>query len=256
MLEHANRDDAIEFRCEVTIILERELHASVEPGRLRPLDRQRVLLLRERYAHDLDVRDLRQVARETAPAGADVEHLHSRLQVQLRCDEPALVALCGFKRLALIAEVGAGVEQLLVEEQLVERVAEIVVVGDVLLRLADRVRLLEALEAARDATQDKLHRLRAERETVHREQRQECAEPGIGEGHTTVHIRFAGVQFRIEEQLAVEARIGQPHVGRRPRLSAAEDMRLPFRVDDVEGADLHERGQHFRQWKHGVLQSP
>ena len=49
---------------------------------------------------------------------------------------------------SVVEEIGAGILHALVEEEGIEIVAEVVVVRDVLLRLADRVRLLEALEGA------------------------------------------------------------------------------------------------------------
>ena len=64
------------------------------------------------------------------------------------------------RRLVVVEEVGARILHALVEEELVEVVAEVVVVRDVLLRLADRVGLLEALQAARDLAQHLLQRVR------------------------------------------------------------------------------------------------
>ena len=51
-----------------------------------------------------------------------------------------------------------------VEEEFVEVVAEVVVMRHVLLRLADRVRLLEALHPARETLQHILQRIGSERE--------------------------------------------------------------------------------------------
>src|SRR5690606_27093360 len=82
--------------------------------------------------------------------------------------------------------------------------------------------------------------------------RQERAQPRIGEREAPVHISFARVQLRIEEELAIKARIRETHVRARPRLHAAEHMRLALRVDDIERADLHERGKHVGQWEHGT----
>ena len=70
------------------------------------------------------------------------------LEIELGCDQPQLVLLGLLQALVVVEEVGARVLHALIEEQLVEVVAEIVVVRDVLLRLADRIGLLEALQAA------------------------------------------------------------------------------------------------------------
>src|SRR5690606_26938698 len=173
VLEHADRNNAVELRRKLAIVLQRERDAALEACRFGALNGQRELLLRERDTHHFDVGDPSEIARKPAPARADVEHLHAGLQVELGRYEPALVDLRRFERFALVAEIGAGVEELLVEKKLVEGIAEIIVVRDVLLRLADRVRLLKALQASRNSAQHLLHGLRAEREAVDRE---ECEE--------------------------------------------------------------------------------
>ena len=65
----------------------------------------------------------------------------------------SLFACACSRTLVVIEEIGARVLHALIEKQAVEIVSEIVVVRDVLLCLANGVCLLEALEAARDATQ-------------------------------------------------------------------------------------------------------
>ena len=111
---------------------------------------------------------------------------------------------CGcLERIVVMLEVGARVEQPLVQEQAVELVADVVVVGDVLLRPADRVRLLEALELARDTRRAPSAmplgapdgrfwlsdtRLRKSRRL------------GARKRHRAVHVGFAGRKLRIEEQ--------------------------------------------------------
>ena len=160
----------------VAVVEQLEADPVGEPGALRLLVRQRVLLLRQRHAGDVDVLDRREIEREVAPARADIEHLEARLEAELCRDEAQLVALRLLERVGVVDEIGAGVLHALVEEEPVEVVAEVVVVRDVGLRLADLVRLLEALEAARDPPQHLLQRIGAERQPVHREQRQEVAQ--------------------------------------------------------------------------------
>ena len=62
--------------------------------------------------------------------------------VQFGSQQPQLVALRFLKRFIIIAEIGAGVEHVLVQEQLVELIAKIIVMGNILLCLAGPVRLL------------------------------------------------------------------------------------------------------------------
>ena len=52
-------------------------------------------------------------------------------QAELGGEQPQLVALRLLQRLLRLAEIGAGIEHVLVEEEFVEVVAEIIVMGDV-----------------------------------------------------------------------------------------------------------------------------
>ena len=75
MLEHADGDDAVEAPSSRG---SRSIRTG--PGRRGPLSRafsfdERVLLLRERHAGDVDILDRGEIEREIAPARADVEHL-------------------------------------------------------------------------------------------------------------------------------------------------------------------------------------
>ena len=147
VLEHADRDDAVVAVVVLAVVAQFEAHAVRQPGPARLLGRQRVLLARQRDAGDAHVLHRRQVQRQITPAAADVEHLQAGLQVELGGDQPQLVLLGDFQAVVVVEEVGARILHALVEEQRVEVVAEIVVMGDVLARLADRVGLLDALAA-------------------------------------------------------------------------------------------------------------
>src|SRR3546814_19365361 len=86
---------------------------------------------------------------EAAPAGADVEQLQARpVEQQLGRQVPLLVRLRLIQALLAAAEVGAGILAVGVEEEVVELAGKVVVVGDVLLRLADRIILLQAADVA------------------------------------------------------------------------------------------------------------
>ena len=252
VLEHADRYDAVELLPYLAVVAQLEAYPVGQPRLARPLVRQLVLLLGQRDAGDIDLLEACEIERELAPAAADVEHLEAGLEVELGGDQAQLVLLGLLQRFGVVEEVGAGILHPLVEEELVEVVAEVVVVRHVLLRLADRVRLLEALEAARDAAQHLLQGLVAERKPVQREQREEVAQRRILEAHAPVHVGLAGRKLWIEEQLAVERGVGEPHGDLRAR-RAGEDVGLALRIDDLERADAHEGFEHVRQGKHGLL---
>ena len=88
----------------------------------------RELLLRQRDAGDLDVAVLGEIEAEPAPAGADVEHPLSRLERELGGDVALLGELRVLQRRDAVLEVGAGILQVVVEEERIEPPVEIVVV--------------------------------------------------------------------------------------------------------------------------------
>ena len=205
-----------------------------------------MLLLGQRDAGHVDVLDLREIEGHVAPAAADVEDLQAGPERELGRDQPELVLLRLLQALAIVEEVGAGVLHPSVEEQLVERVAEVVVVRHVLLRLADGVRLLEALEHQRHAPQHLLHRVGAKGKPVDGEQGEEVPQRRVLEAEPAVHIGLARMQLGIEEQLAVERAVGEPHGDARAARRAGEHVGAAVRVDDFERARTHERFQHVR----------
>ncbi len=117
MLEHAHRDDGVERAFDVAVVLEQETRAIRQAAILGALVGDGVLLLRKRHAGDLDTAAVGEVEAEPAPAAADVEHLHPRLERQLRRD----VALLGkLRRLEVglaVLEIGAGILLVAVEEE-------------------------------------------------------------------------------------------------------------------------------------------
>src|SRR6187397_2789797 len=73
MLEHSDRDDAVEGAVNLAVVHQPELGPAAEAALGRPLHRQRMLLLRQRHADDLGAADLSQIERKPAPARADIE---------------------------------------------------------------------------------------------------------------------------------------------------------------------------------------
>ena len=80
-----------------------------------------------------------QVEREAAPAAADVEHAAVRLDEKLGRDQPLLGELRLLERAVRALEVGAAVLLVGIEEQLVQPMVEIVVMGDVAARAPEVV---------------------------------------------------------------------------------------------------------------------
>src|ERR1700682_3972882 len=74
MLEHPDRDDAVEIFREVAIILQTELDLVGQSFFARAHLRERVLLLGKRDPGDARAANVREVKRQPTPAAADIEH--------------------------------------------------------------------------------------------------------------------------------------------------------------------------------------
>ena len=95
MLEHADRDDAVELPSHLAIVLELEVHSAAEALLGGALVRDLELLGAERHAGDVAVGELGEVEPEPAPARADIEHALAGLDGELG----GKVALLGELRL-------------------------------------------------------------------------------------------------------------------------------------------------------------
>ena len=83
VLEHANRNDAIELLGQLTIVAQLEAYPVAEPGLPRLIVGEHVLLSRQGNASDVDILQARKVEGKVTPAAADVEHPQSRLEIEL-----------------------------------------------------------------------------------------------------------------------------------------------------------------------------
>ena len=90
------------------------------------------LVARQRDAGRVDAVALGGPEQQPAPTAADVEETLARRQPELPADMVELLRLRGVQRVVVAAEVRARVHHALVEPQPVERVADVVVVLDVL----------------------------------------------------------------------------------------------------------------------------
>ena len=134
-LEHADGGDGVETLGFQIIVVD-DLHAHLvgEAARGDLFARQRRLLHRESDAQSLNAIMLRRMADQRAPAAADVQMPRARLEAQFAADHVELVELGLVDVIMEIGGViGAGIDHLLVEEELIEGVRHVVVMGDILL---------------------------------------------------------------------------------------------------------------------------
>ena len=132
LLEHADRGDLVELAFHLRKVLQDDLDPLLQAEARHLLARQRRLFLGQRHAGRLDAVMLRGMADQRAPAAADVEEAIARLQPQLAADHVELVRLRAGEIVVPVGlKVGAGIDHLGIEEEPVERVRDVVVVGDV-----------------------------------------------------------------------------------------------------------------------------
>ena len=137
MFDHADRGDGIECSVDLAIVDDDDLRPPIQARLGDSLLGQQRLWLGQGDAKGMDAEPLGGVDNERAPAAADVEEPLTRPQVELPADEVELAALgpvelrVGERGVAVgLLEVGAGVDEVGVEEQPVEVVADVVVVAD------------------------------------------------------------------------------------------------------------------------------
>ena len=121
VFKHAQADDAVKALAQASVVHEAKGHRQA----LAQLAAQRRLLGRDGHARAADAVAFGGVLHEAAPAAANVEHMHARLQAQLLADEFQLVLL-GFVQVAGAFPEGAGVGHATVEHGRVKCIAQVV----------------------------------------------------------------------------------------------------------------------------------
>ncbi len=116
MLEHADRDNAVERLRDVAIVDQLELRLVGEAGFGGALVGDAVLLLGEGDAGHGDIRHFREIETEATPAAADIQDLLSGGEAQLGREVTLLGELRVVERLAGVFEVGAAVLPVGIEE--------------------------------------------------------------------------------------------------------------------------------------------
>jgi hypothetical protein len=117
MFEHAHRDDAVERTLYLAVVLQEEADTVAEAVLGRPAVGNRMLLFRERHPDYVDTGAFGQIETEASPAGADVEHTLARLKRKLGGKVPLLRKLGVVEIGDAIFEIGAGILQIVVEEE-------------------------------------------------------------------------------------------------------------------------------------------
>ena len=215
MLEHADRDDAVERLRHVAIVLQTEVDLVVQSLFGRALARARVLLLRERDAGDVRAAELGQIERKPAPAAADVEHALVPRDEQLGREMTLLGELGIVERLAAGLEIGAAVLPVGIEEQRIELTIEIVMMGDVALRPRPRIELLQAaIEIADEPLRLRPQRRRAVAALAEHDG-EDVGDRALLDDDAAIHIGFAEPELGIDQDVTLRRPRGKADRHRR-----------------------------------------
>ena len=198
MLEHADRDDAIERAVHRAIVEQLEGTRSSSPSAAARAALPQ-LLGRQRDAGHARAVVARQRQRQAAPAAADVQHREIRAgRAELGGDVPLLGRLRLFQRLVAAREVGARILPVAIQEQAVEPAVQVVVMGDVAPRAAGRVELVEAPPSPQPtAAEDRTDGVRPASRNWYRTSSTSWMLQSTGR-QAAVHVGFAEGQLRIQ----------------------------------------------------------
>ena len=117
MFQHADTHDPVIGFVQKAIVLQTQVDSVRQSLGRDPRLCRRKLVLRQRHPSDPRVILFGQRDRQTTPATADIQHLHSRLEQQLFGNVPFLGDLCVFERHLGIGEIPAAVLHVLIKEQ-------------------------------------------------------------------------------------------------------------------------------------------
>ena len=191
-------------------------------------------------------RNLLEVERKAAPAAADIEHAAVRLDEKLGRNQPLLGQLCLLQRAVRPLEVGAAVLLVGIEEQLVEPMVEIIMMGDVAARApevvaADGAAGEEAIASKQARGQRARRRLR-----VAQHEFKEVVDGAALDDEAAVHEQLADAQLGVENGGAFGARI---HEADADLLAGAiaEGVLVPACCHDRQRTALHQPSQDCRQ---------
>jgi hypothetical protein len=253
MLEHADRNDAVERAFDIPVVDQFEAHTVRDPGLGGAAARDLELLFRQCDAEHVHIGDAFEVQRHAAPAAADVEHGLPRLQGQFRSDVRLLVGLSLFERLVPGAVVGAAVLPVGIQEEVVEAIRKVVVVRDVALRGAAVVQLIEVGADALRAAGFAADRIVVRPARVPCDEVEQLRYSTCRELHPPVHIGFRSPDRGIERDAERRARIGEMQGDGHPcRVRPAVTAHAPIRGRDRQFAVADEPLQHAIEQQHDL----
>ena len=214
MLEHADRNDAVEAAVDVAIVDQPEGRilgpAALECPVLGALE----LLLRQRDPSDLRAGDFGEIERKATPAASDIQHRGAGFDPQFGCEMPLLGELRVIKRHIRRFKISAAILLIAVEKQRIEPAVEVVVVCHVVAGAGPQVQLLQAAEQI--AHQPRQRPIRRGDRILTQQDREHLGNRALFDDQRAVHIGFAELQFGVQQNRALRLRCGEAHRDRRP----------------------------------------
>ena len=147
-----------------------------------------------------------------------------------------------------MGEVGAAVLPVAVQEQIVQAIRQVVVVGDVRLRPRHRIVLVQTAQQRLPERQRPTQGAAVEVQAVGRADVHEVVERALLDRERARHVGLAEMQERIERQAPMQRPLVQPDG--RLRAIAAHFVTLAIGVDDRQPAPAHEPFGHLPE-QHG-----
>ena len=246
MFEHADRDDAVELPGHVAVIAQLEFHFVRQPLGLGALGGPGMLFGREGDAQNLRSVIAREAERQPAPPAADLEHAHSGLQQQFPGDMRLLGSLRFLQAHLGLPEIGAGILPVFVEEEIVERRRQVIMMRHVLPRAMGRVPLVEAASCPPRGLRRPAPPQMTRTFHVHGQEGQKPAQVVIAYGQAAIHIALAQGHIGGQHQLAGQVGVVKPQRHRRAvgaRIGPGRAIR-----------ELHVNAAHAHEAAHNVIE--
>ena len=234
MLEHADGDDPVECLGDIAIIGEAVVDLVHEAHLFGLLAGIAKLVLREGDAGDLHIRILGEEAGHAAPAAADIQHFLPRFQGELGGDMRHLLHLRLFQAVIRRLVIGAGILPVLIKEQVIEVIAQVIMMGDILERAAFRVELVEEPVKAIGEIAKTDEQVALSPADIAGEEVQQIVDIAVLQRELPVHIGFAEIQLGEEGKLAGHGFRMQAHFDDRAGSAAVEEDFPAIRINHRE----------------------
>src|SRR5271163_2466618 len=201
MLEHTDRDDAVERALDVAIVLQSEIDAIREVRVARTLRGDGLLLVRQRHPRHARAAGLREIEPHPAEPAADVERAMAFVDEQLGGDVALFRQLRLFEALARMLEIGARILPVGVQKEFVEPVVQIVMARDIAPRPGSIVALVEVTQRYPKLVQVDQPPWAAAQQQIAFAQLNHVVEIAVSDLEPSVHVEFAEREGRIEHYL-------------------------------------------------------